>query len=799
MIHLRTPSGLMVTAVLILAAVLGAVTWHSARQAALLGQDDFSRFVDRQAGLIASAVGEAVQRGDRQRLLDVLEALATDGHVRYAALFNDRLERLAAAGDPPPLRQSVTSGPRRIQHSGDGLEEIEVPVQLDGRNVGMLQLGYHSAHVHEAARAAMRSTMVLLVLALGGCAVAGALASLPLNRSVVRLRAALEQVEGESDHRLPATPGLLSDVRDRVNALLDQARAGRAELRQQFEQAAKEARHLKGLLHGVNAVVWEVDPQSGHFIYVSEEAEALTGLSRAAWLEPDFCDRHVHPTDRDWLRGFLTHFGNATHSFNLDFRLLSGVSESLWLRMIATVEVRDQGPVLTGLMLNVSEEKRSEQRIAYLADHDPLTGLINRRRFQEKIEEQIAYNQRYQGTGALLFMDLDQFKYVNDTYGHHTGDEYLRQVSHHLRSALRKTDTIGRLGGDEFGILLPKVDESRAARVCEGLLKYLNSHEFIHEGRRTPFTASIGVAMFPSHGDKAGELLAKADSAMYSAKDQGRNAFRIYDEGIDSARMREKIHWEARIRGALQNERFMLYFQPIVDLQTGHISHYESLLRMRGENDEVIAPGAFIGVAERFGLIRAIDRWVVAAALRAQGRSESSGRPVSLTINLSGRHFGSREIVDVIRENTERFGADPSNVVFEVTETAAVENFTEACDFIRELRQMGYRFALDDFGAGFSSFDYLKHMPVDYVKIDGSFVRNLASDKVDRIFVNAINEMARGLGVKTIAEFVENQGIVDALRALNVPYGQGYFFARPSPRFHEHGRIIITPPEPLQP
>ncbi|HXH02860.1 MAG TPA: bifunctional diguanylate cyclase/phosphodiesterase, partial [Candidatus Competibacteraceae bacterium] len=406
----------------------------------------------------------------------------------------------------------------------------------------------------------------------------------------------------------------------------------------------------------------------------------------------------------------------------------------------------------------------------------------------------IAYNRRYSTVGALLFIDLDQFKYINDTYGHQTGDEYLRQVSHHLRSALRKTDTIGRLGGDEFGVILPKADAQQTAKVCEGLLKYLNSQEFIHDGRRTPFTASIGVALFPPHGDTASDLLAKADSAMYNAKDQGRNTFRIYEESIDAARMREKIHWESRIRQALAENRFQLYFQPIVDLYSGQISHYESLLRMLGDNNEVIGPGAFIGIAERFGLIRDIDHWVVANAMRAQGKSELFGRPVALTVNLSGRHFGSCEIVEVIRENTRKHKANPANIVFEVTETAAVENFTAACELIRSLREMGYRFALDDFGAGFSSFDYLKHLSVDYVKIDGSFVRNLAKDRVDRIFVNAIHDMAKGLGVKTIAEFVENAETVEVLKEIGVDYGQGYYFAKPGPRFHEHNRIVLGAP-----
>jgi diguanylate cyclase (GGDEF)-like protein len=443
-------------------------------------------------------------------------------------------------------------------------------------------------------------------------------------------------------------------------------------------------------------------------------------------------------------------------------------------------------------MLNVTEEKLNEQRIAYLADHDPLTGLINRRRFQDRLKEQIAYNRRYNASGALLFLDLDQFKYINDSHGHHTGDAYLRQVAEHLKKSLRETDIVGRLGGDEFGIILPNATAESASTVSQSLLNGLSTKDFSHEGHHSPFSASLGIALFPDHGEKAGELLAKADSAMYNAKDHGRNTYRLYEEGIDVARMQEKILWEDRIRHALKENRFQLYFQPIVNIQSGAICHYECLLRMIGENGEVISPGAFIDIAERFGMIREIDRWVVENAIRTQGTSRQVGRPVELTINLSGRHFGSREMLEIIQETTRRYKADPKSIVFEVTETAAVQNFSEACDFIKALHEMGYRFALDDFGAGFSSFDYLKHIPVDYIKIDGSFVRNLNHDKIDRIFVSAIAEMARGLGVETIAEFVENEETVDVLKTLGVPFGQGYFFAKPTPRFHEHARVIVA-------
>ncbi|MEZ5584206.1 MAG: EAL domain-containing protein [Candidatus Competibacteraceae bacterium] len=540
-----------------------------------------------------------------------------------------------------------------------------------------------------------------------------------------------------------------------------------------------------------------MDASNGRFRYVSTHAERLLGYPTAQWLEPDFCQRHVHPNDLDWVQSFLTHPAMAATNTTLDFRIFNSNEECRWLRMIGALaiesdETEGQDQSLAGFLLDITQEKLSEQRITYLANHDPLTGLINRHRFQERLEEQIAYNRRYGTNGVLLFMDLDQFKYINDTYGHHTGDEYLRQIAGHLRKFIRDSDVVGRLGGDEFGIILPNTDHDQAKRFTERLLKTLNNQEFIHEDRLTSFGASIGVVLFPQHGDRASDLLAKADTAMYTAKDQGRNTYALFEEGHRSTYMQDKVHWEDRIRRALKDNGFQLYFQPIVDLRSGHIEHYESLLRMIGEDGKIIAPGAFIGIAERFGMIRDIDQWVVASALRTQGESLRNGKPVSLTVNLSGRHFGNPQILEIIQESTQRHGANPSSIVFEVTETAAVENFTEACHFIQALRDKGYRIALDDFGSGFSSFDYLKNIPVDYIKIDGSFVRNLHRSSVDRIFVNAIADLARGLDVAAVAEFVENQESVDILRELGVPLGQGYFFAKPTPQFQDSDRIMMS-------
>ena len=799
MTPMRLPVQLTLIVILVQAIALALLLWNSGRQFGDSHQEALLSHAQAQIELLSQVIRSSIQQRETKQLLDSLDALRNDENISYAAVFSNTRVPLAVLGNVPPLRQPAVGDLQRLEYQDSGILSIEQPIKQGESVVGLLQIGYNTGRIRTLnTQSALQNTLIAglaLLLTIGGVL----LISTPLGRGLNRLSRGLAQLRQNPEYRFPAARDVIAPYTRQLNDVIGIYQTQRLEMRTQYDQIVQGSRRLNSLLSGINAVVWEVDPSYGRFVYVSDNVVQLTGHLANQWLMDDFCQRYVHPSDIEWLKGFLTHTGNTAETYNLDFRLFNHVGDTLWVRMISTIEMRDGGPVLAGLLLNVTEEKRSEQRITYLADHDPLTGLINRRRFQEKLEEQIAYNRRYQVVGALLFMDLDQFKYINDTYGHKTGDEYLRQVSHHLRNALRKTDTVGRLGGDEFGVILPKADQEQAEKVCDGLLRYLNSREFIHDGRRTPFTASLGVALFPTHSDNASDLLAKADSAMYNAKEQGRNTFRVFNEGIDASRMRDKIHWEARIRQALSDNRFQLFFQPIVDIHNGNISHYESLLRMVGEGGEIIPPGAFIGIAERFGLIREIDHWVVSNALRTQGKSETLGKPVCLTVNLSGRHLGSPEILEVIQESAKQSRSNPNRIVFEVTETAAVENFTAACELIGSLRKLGYRFALDDFGAGFSSFDYLKHLSVDYVKIDGSFVRNLAKDRTDRIFVNAINEMAKGLGVKTIAEFVENAEIVSVLRELDVPLGQGYFFAKPSPRFHEHGRIIFSIPETATP
>ncbi len=431
---------------------------------------------------------------------------------------------------------------------------------------------------------------------------------------------------------------------------------------------------------------------------------------------------------------------------------------------------------------DVSERKRFEAQLVHVATHDPLTGLWNRRRFDEELRRQLGEAERYGSRGALLFLDLDQFKDVNDSRGHRAGDDLLTGLAILLRERLREIDVVARFGGDEFAILLPHAGAEEAEVVARDLLEVIRSHTFDAGGAPIGITVSLGIALFPDHAMTEGELLSRADMAMYRAKEEGRNRWRLFAPASEwQALVESRVSWHQRIRDALDHDLFVLHAQPILDLQSRKVTQYELLLRMTGPDGELIAPSFFLDIAERSGLIQDIDRWVVRKAIGMLAEHEAAGGELTLEVNLSGKAFGDRELLPLIQQELELHRVDPKRLVLEVTETAAVDSLSDAQAFVRTLQDMGCGFALDDFGVGFSSFSQLKHLPVDYLKIDGSFVQDLAMNATDQHLVRAIVTVAKGLGKKTIAEFVGDDATLRLLTEYGVDFAQGYHIAHPAP------------------
>lgn len=439
-------------------------------------------------------------------------------------------------------------------------------------------------------------------------------------------------------------------------------------------------------------------------------------------------------------------------------------------------------PAVLVTVVDTSQQHRHELQLAHLASHDPLTGLANRSSFDQALDDHLEQCRRYGPRGALLMLDLDNFKQVNDTLGHGAGDQVIVSLAEMLTERLRTTDTIARLGGDEFAILLPEADRHAAEIVAQGLVEAV--HERVHAlgGTRRRVTTSVGVVLVEQSDITAEELLSAADLTMYDAKEAGRNGFVVLDSmRLGTTRTGESLTWAGRIRDALERDRFRLHAQPIMDLRTGRVTGAEVLVRMIGDDGTLVPPALFLPVAERTGLIAELDRWVVERAVGVLAATQRLDPAFRVEVNLSGHSVGEPAVEAVLARRIAATGVDPSGLVLEITETAAVSNMEQARSFAERLSAMGCRFALDDFGAGFGSFYYLKHLIFDYVKIDGEFVANCPDNPTDRLILASIVDIARGLGKETIAEFVADESILEVMLARGVDHAQGYHVGRPLP------------------
>jgi diguanylate cyclase (GGDEF)-like protein/PAS domain S-box-containing protein len=448
--------------------------------------------------------------------------------------------------------------------------------------------------------------------------------------------------------------------------------------------------------------------------------------------------------------------------------------------------IRDpMGNVTGGVLVfhDVSESRELNRRLSYAASHDILTELVNRREFETRLERALKSARARETSYAVLHIDLDQFKIVNDACGHGAGDDLLRQVGALLKAKIRWRDTLARLGGDEFGVLLESCTMDEALRTAETLREVIAEFKFVWDERTFRLGASIGVVPITPATDDVAALLTAADSACAAAKDAGRNRVYSYEENdIDLMKRRKEMQWAARISNALEDNRFELFRQTIQPLQPGLDTgaHYELLLRMRDENGALVSPELFIAAAERYGLTPSIDRWVIGQAFRWLVSEADERERLSLcSINLSGQSLADEKFLPFVVDQFQRSGLDGSRICFEITETAAIASYSQANRFIHALKEIGCKFALDDFGTGLSSFGYLKHFPVDFLKIDGSFVKEILHDPIDREMVRSINEIGHLTGKQTIAEFAENAEIITMLRGIGVDYAQGYGVSEP--------------------
>ena len=600
----------------------------------------------------------------------------------------------------------------------------------------------------------------------------------------------------ESVHRLKHTDGEWRWVIGRACARVDdQGRLRRligVELditeRKLYEEALfREKESAQITLQSIGDGVITCDAH-GRVEYLNPVAEELTG-----WRLEDSLGRTIDEIFRAFHEETCEPLENPLAVAVRRIRSIKSVRPMLLIRKdgnelyieSTASPIRDGTGTVTGGVLvfhDVSESRELNRRLSYHASHDVLTGLVNRREFETRLERALKSAKARETSYALCYIDLDQFKIVNDTCGHSAGDALLGQVGALLKSKVRWRDTLARLGGDEFGVLLESCSLEEALRTAESLREAIRNFRYTWEDRTFRLGCSIGVVPITAENEDVASVLSAADSACGAAKESGRNRVHCFEENdIDLMRRRREMQWAARINNALEESRFELFRMTILPLQTEDAGeHFELLLRMRDESGKIVAPDQFIAAAERYGITPSIDRWVIDSAFRwLVSEADERRRLTMCSINLSGQSLGDDKFLPYVIEQFHRSGIDGSKICFEITETAAIANFSQASRFIQALKELGCKFALDDFGTGLSSFGYLKHFPVDFLKIDGSFVKGVLHDPIDREMVRSINEIGHLTGKQTIAEWAENAEIIEVLRGLGVDYAQGYGVSQP--------------------
>jgi len=622
-----------------------------------------------------------------------------------------------------------------------------------------------------AGNALYLSALILLLAALFGISISRRTLTRPIQ---LLARATQSIADGDMNQRVElARNDELGQLTTSFNAMLGALNASQNELKH-------SRKRFRDFASSSSDWLWESD-RSGRFTFVSTSVSDTLDMSPDSWLGRT--PSEVFPGNNLTELTALLRSPKQQHDAFKDVEIWvnarNGDQHCLRLNGVALVaEGAFKG--YRGTARDITKLKQDEKRMVVLANQDHLTGLSNRQRFIQDLNHEIRRAERHGQLGVLLLIDLDHLKLVNDTAGHAAGDQIIVQVAGLLKRASRDQDLLARISGDEFAVAYSAMDEKQGIDKAHELLERINALKPKYGGRALNISASVGAVTFPAQGKIPVELLAKADAAMSAAKTTGRNRVHLYNEtDMMRERMDNQLVWKDRLLEALERDALHLVFQPIVSVTSGQTHHYEVLVRMRESDGTLIAPGKFIPAAEQFGLIQRVDQQMVSKAIRHLAELPAAMGNVGFSVNLSGLSVGSQDMYQLIEREVRESGVEPTRITFEITETAACEQLNSAMEFIQKIRRLGCRISLDDFGVGFSSFSYLKHLRADILKIDGSFIRDIHNNNADQLFVKALVDVARGMGMRTIAEFVENEQVFERVRSLGVDYVQGYYLGKP--------------------
>jgi diguanylate cyclase (GGDEF)-like protein/PAS domain S-box-containing protein len=559
-----------------------------------------------------------------------------------------------------------------------------------------------------------------------------------------------------------------------------------SERRRTEETLYGEKERIRVTLASIGDAVITADV-AGRVDYLNPSAERLTGWSKDEVYGQNFCQvfHIIDESSRDPIENPMQRCFQDAHIVGLATNTLlvcrNGQERSI---DYSASPIHDHAGTLVGAVLvfrDVTEARLAARQLSYYASHDALTGLVNRREFEHRLGRILATSTPDE-SHAVVYLDLDQFKVVNDTCGHVAGDALLRQVGGIFADQVRKRDTVARLGGDEFAALMEHCQQEQVLRIAHKVLETLQDFRFVWQDRGFTIGASIGLVPIEPGIDTLASVFRAADNACYAAKEQGRNRVHLYKrDDQELAQRHGEMQWVLRIQEALADGRFTLFYQPIVPLDQSDPPHGEVLLRLLNRDGSLVLPGAFIPAAERYNQMQTIDRWVIRTVFTTLRDPDTVPPSSCVAINVSGQSLGDGHFLEFVEQQIEKEAVPIERICFEITETAAISNFSHAMRFFSTLKQRGCHFALDDFGRGLSSFAYLKSLPVDFLKIDGSFVKDMAQDPIDRAMVEAIHRIGHVIGIKTIAESVENAYILTQLSAIGVNYAQGNEVGKPRP------------------
>ncbi|HSD95732.1 MAG TPA: EAL domain-containing protein [Sulfuricaulis sp.] len=753
---------------------------------------------------LAAVCEEAISTRNRKRLAELIQPVLKEKNVLSVTVTDMSGSIRARAAVDEKDKSTVTDGTRYkflapIYHveSATGTAPRTNDAAETRKQIGLVSVTLSRAALQTEQNRILFQSLFMVALGLVATVVFALRMARTVTRPVLSLTRAVDKIKnGQLDHRVATqSGGEVGRLEDGINAMAAALQEARDKEKKRSEDALfLEKVRAQVTLESIGDGVITTDAE-GRIVYMNPVAEQFTewkgDAARGKPLSEVF---KIFDEDSKRLEEYPIHYclqEGRVIRHDSHHLLMSHEGGKIEVQDSAA-PIRDRDGTILGAVVvfhDVTEIQSMARRMAFLASHDPLTGLLNRREFETRLSQVLESAQAGQREHALLYLDLDQFKIVNDTCGHIAGDELLKQLANHMQKEIRSSDVLARLGGDEFGVVLEDCSVDKAKQIAELLRQSVKDFRFLWESRT--FEIGVSIGLVPISRDSGGitEVMSAADSACYVAKDHGRNRIHIYQPGDRAmAQRRGEMQWVHRLRQGLENNSFDLYCQAIVPLgeETSPSARFYEIL-VRVQDEDLVLPAAFIPAAERYHLMPSIDRWVIKTVFSMleeyQARSGGGGEPgkARFAINLSGQSLGDEKFLEFVMQQFAQHHISPANICFEITETAAIANLARARDFIARFKSMGCHFALDDFGSGLSSFGYLKSLSVDYLKIAGDFIEGMVEDPVDHAMVEAINQIGHVMGLTTIAESVENAPILNSIREMGVDYAQGLGIDTPKP------------------